>query len=33
MMDGMDGPEIEWVTLFSYENLPGCPRPGLVMAH
>ncbi|MFG2692615.1 hypothetical protein [Kitasatospora sp. NPDC048407] len=24
---GMDDQAFEWVTLFSYENLPGCPRP------
>ncbi|SNS20419.1 hypothetical protein SAMN05216252_10473 [Actinacidiphila glaucinigra] len=24
---GMDREPDAWVTLFSYQNLPGCPRP------
>ena len=34
-MDGrtaMDGPASDWVTLFRFENVPGCPRPGRLMA-
>lgn len=22
----------DWVTLFRFENVPGCPRPGRLMA-
>jgi hypothetical protein len=34
-MDGhmaMDGHTSDWVTLFCFENVPGCPRPGRLMA-
>jgi hypothetical protein len=30
--DNMDDQAFEWVTLFSYENVPGCPRPGRLTA-
>ncbi|MFF2516650.1 hypothetical protein [Streptomyces sp. NPDC058086] len=28
----VDGPASEWVTLFRFENVPGRPRPGRLMA-
>ncbi|MFD8212948.1 hypothetical protein ACFV2U_04260 [Streptomyces sp. NPDC059697] len=28
----MDGPASDWVTLFRFENVPGRPRPGRLMA-
>lgn len=34
-MDGhtaMDGPASDWVTLFCFENVPGRPRPGRLVA-
>lgn len=30
MMATMD--DVEWVTLFCYENVAGCPEPGRLIA-
>lgn len=32
MMTRMDDQAFEWVTLFRYENVAGCPRAGDLMA-
>ncbi|MFF0476373.1 hypothetical protein [Streptomyces sp. NPDC004284] len=30
--DGMGDQTFEWVTLFCFENVAGCPRPGRLTA-
>lgn len=32
IMEAMDGHTSDWVTLFRFENIPGCPRPGRLMS-
>lgn len=32
MMATMDMHTSDWVTLFSFENVAGCPRPGRLMS-